>query len=178
MKLPFVLQEEESVLLFCRRHWMHLYPRLIFIALAGLLPIAALFWLVAATTGLDGAAGLITGISSAVWGLFWLIRGYFTWYRYNNDVWAVTNQRIVDSLKRHWFHHRMASADLIDVEDIAVDREGVLQTAFDFGDVRCQTAGEVPNFVLAGIPEPAKVLAVVDSARDTARRELSRPYSQ
>jgi hypothetical protein len=54
-------------------------------------------------------------------------------------------------------------------------KEGLFATAFNYGDVRCQTAGEVPNFILAGIPNPTSVLAVVDAARDAARRELSRP---
>lgn len=99
-------------------------------------------------------------------------RGYFTWYRYENDIWVVTNQRLLDSLKSHWFHHRMASADLVDVEDIAVVREGFLQTIFKFGDLKCQTAGEQPNFVLAGIPDPVSVLGTIDRARDAARHAL------
>ena len=68
----------------------------------------------------------------------------------------------------------MASADLVDVEDMSVFREGLLPTIFNFGDVRCQTAGQVANFVLAGIPKPAEVLGLVDAARDTARRDLRR----
>jgi hypothetical protein len=103
------------------------------------------------------------------------VRGYFTWYRYHNDLWAVTNQRIVDSIRRHWFHHRMSSADLVDVEDINVVREGILPTMFNFGDVRCQTAGEVPNFILAGVPRPSEILATIDAARDAARRSLRGP---
>jgi hypothetical protein len=174
IELPFQLQEGETVLLACRRHWAYLYPRLVAIGLIAIVPVAALTLLVHAISGLGGGAGLFVLVVSAVWLLFCAIRGYFTWYRYQNDIWVVTNERIVDSLKRHWFHHRMASADLVDVEDMAVHREGVLATAFNFGDVRCQTAGELPNFVLSGIPEPAKVLGLVDSARDVARRELTR----
>ena len=37
------------------------------------------------------------------------------------------------------------------------------------------TPFEVANFILAGIPEPSKVLGVVDAARDAARREFGRP---
>jgi hypothetical protein len=43
---------------------------------------------------------------------------------------------------------------------------------FNFGDVRCQTAGEVPNFVLDGIPDPSGVMAIVDASRDAARKSL------
>jgi len=84
---------------------------------------------------------------------------------------VVTNQRIIDSLRRHWFHHRIASADLVDVEDIAVHREGALATMFNFGDLRCQTAGTEPNFILAGIPDPTGLLATVDAARDASRQQ-------
>ncbi len=173
MNLPFGLQDGESVLLFCRRHWVYLAWKLGLAIAWGLLPILALTIAVAWAAGLGGTLGKIVLLADLVWAVYWAIRSYFTWYRYNHDIWVVTNQRIVDSLKRHWFHHRMASADLVDIEDIAVVREGLLQTAFNFGDLRCQTAGEVPNFILAGIPGPSKVLGVVDAARDAARRALA-----
>lgn len=176
MKLPFELQTSESILLFCRRHWLYLWSKMVAVALAGIVPILAFTWLVAATAGLGGLAGKIIIGLDILWGGYWLVRGYFTWYRYNRDMWVVTDQRLLDSIKRHWFHHRMASADLVDIEDIAVVREGLLQTMFNFGDVRCQTAGEQPNFVLAGIPAPAKALGVIDAARDAARRQLTKPY--
>ncbi|HMS59322.1 MAG TPA: hypothetical protein PKA49_10775 [Tepidiformaceae bacterium] len=172
-KLPFELQPRESVVLFARRHWVYLAQQVGKVALLGIIPAAVVLVAAAMTVGLDGGVGRVFLAIVAAWLVYWAIRTYFAWYRYQHDVWIVTNQRIVDSLKRHWFHHRMASADLVDVEDIAVDREGVLQTAFNFGNLRCQTAGEQPNFILAGIPEPTKVLAIVDAQRDAARRELS-----
>ncbi len=178
MNLPFDLQGDESVLLFCRRHWLYLWSKVVAAGLAGLVPILLLVVLVGRIAGLGGASGRIALVLAVLWGGYWLVRGYFTWYRYNHDIWVVSNQRIIDSLRRHWFHHRMASADLVDIEDIAVVREGILQTAFDFGDLRCQTAGEQPNFILAGIPGPARVLGVVDAARDAGRRQLGRPSSR
>lgn len=174
---PVELQPGEHIILYRRRHWLHLEPLLAAMALAGVVPIVALGWIVGATTGLGGMGGLIVLAVSVVWALYWLVRGYFAWYRYRHDIWLVTNQRLVDSLKRHWFHHQVASADLIDVEDIAVVRHGLLQTMFNFGDVRCQTAGEQANFVLAGIPDPVGTLSTIDQARDSARREAGRPVN-
>jgi len=174
---PVTLQAGEEILLHRRRHWLHLWPLLAVMAVAAITPIVVLSWIVSATAGLDGTAGLVVLVVSALWALYWVVRGYFAWYRYRHDVWLVTNQRLIDSLKRHWFHHQIASADLVDVEDIAVVRHGVLQTMFNFGDVRCQTAGEQPNFVLAGIPEPVDTLSTIDRARDAARRVAGRPAS-
>ena len=171
-KLPFELQGDEHVVLFCRRHWLYFYTKLAGIVLALLLPTAALLWIVHLTAGLGGTVGKIALIIAALWVVFWAIRGYFTWYRYQNDIWVVTNQRIIDSTKYNWIKQRMASADLVDVEDINVVRDGLLPTMFNFGDVRVQTAGEIGNFVLAGIPAPSNVLGVVDSSRDAARRQF------
>lgn len=171
-KLPFELQGDEHVVLFCRRHWLYFCSKLGGVLLALLLPTVAVLWLVEITAGLDGTVGKVALIVGAVWVVFWAIRGYFTWYRYQNDVWVVTNQRIIDSTKYNWIKRRMASADLVDVEDINVVRDGLFATMFNYGDVHVQTAGEVPNFILAGIPAPSKVLAVVDSSRDAARRQF------
>jgi hypothetical protein len=178
MNLPFALQDNETVLLFCRRHIVYLVLQVAKVVFWALLPVIALTVLLMLTVGYSGGAAKVALLLSAVWLIFWGIRGYFTWYKYQHDIWVITNQRIIDSLKRHWFHHRMASADLVDIEDIAVVREGLFPTAFNFGDLRCQTAGEVPNFILSGIPKPSEALAVVDKARDAARRELGRPALQ
>lgn len=160
------------VLLRVRRHWAYLTWAMAKLGAAALAPIAVLLAAVALITGLDGRAGQIAGLLSAIWFVIWAVRAYFTWYRYNNDLWVVTDQRIVDSTKHHWFHHRMASADLDDVEDIAIRREGVFATAFNFGDVHLQTAGEQANFILSGIPGPGDVLALIDRQRDIAKRRL------
>ncbi len=173
-KLPFDLQPTEVVLLFCRRHWAFLASQMTKVVLFAVVPVVVLLTIVSYTAGLGSGAGKIAWLITAVWLVFWAVKGYFTWYRYNHDIWVVTNQRVIDSIKRHWFHHGMASADLVDVEDIAVKREGLFATAFRFGDLHLQTAGERPNFVLAGIPDPGSVLALIDSQRDAARRELGR----
>jgi len=174
-KLPFELQSDETVLLFARRHWLYFYAYLALVVLAGIVGTIGVIALVLATAGFDGIVGAGIAVALILWAVYWGVRGYFHWYRYQNDLWAVTNQRLVDSIKKHWFHHEMSSADLVDVQDMRVVRHGFLQTALNFGDVRCQTAGEVPNFVLDGIPDPKRVLAVVDAARDAARRALRGP---
>ena len=171
MDLPFALQPGEGVLTLYRRHWVHLLPHLpVLIVLALLLPII-LVWLFVATTVID--LGLVPWAVGAgvVWAIFWLVRAYLIFYRYRNDIWVLTNQRLVDSYKEHWFHHRMATADLVNIQDISVDRKGLLQTLLNFGDVACETAGERQQFTLAGIPRPSESLAELDRARDAARAD-------
>jgi hypothetical protein len=171
-KLPFDLQDGESVLLHARRHWAFLTWQMVKLAIAGLVPVVLFLVLFALLADLDGRKGQVAAAVSAVWFIFWGIKTYFAWYRYNHDIWVVTNQRVIDSVKRHWFHHAMASADLDDVEDISTRKEGIFATMFNFGDLLLQTAGERPNFILSGIPQPSRVLALVDESRDAAKRAL------
>lgn len=175
MDLPVELQAGETLLSVYRRHWMYAYPHLAGIALIAVVPVILLLVVVSKSMGLDGFAGIATYAVSALWVLYWLIRGYFTWYRYENDIWVVTDQRVIDSIKKHWFHKQISTADLVNVQDITVVRNGILGTTFNFGDVQCETAGERLKFVLSGIPKPSVALAEIDRARDAARRDAIGP---
>jgi membrane protein YdbS with pleckstrin-like domain len=174
MDLPVALQPGETVVLRVRRHPIYVTLKLAAVTLVAVVPVALALWLANRTAGMGSTAGRIVLAVCAVWLLYWLVRGYFIWYRHEHDQWMVTNQRLIDSYKRHWFDHRVSSADLVNVQDISVHRSGLLATLFNFGDVRCQTAGTESVFVLSAIPRPAEVLGIVDAARDAARLDAHR----
>jgi hypothetical protein len=94
------------------------------------------------------------------------------WYQYRHDVWVITNQRIVDVFKKHPFNLRVSSADLINVQDISVARNGILQTTLDFGDIVCQTSGADEAFRLSGLPNPRQTQALIDQERDRERMRV------
>jgi Bacterial PH domain len=165
---PIELQPGEQQVLLCRRHWIALYPLLILDALIAFVPVGLVLWAASRTEG--ETATQIATVVSVVWVAAIGVRAYFHWYRYYHDVWLITNQRLIDSLRRHWFHRAVSSADLVDIQDVAMAREGLLQTALDFGDLNVQTASEQQRFVLAKIPDPAAVLTILDRARDDARK--------
>ena len=169
---PVELQAGEQVVHLSRRHWVVLYPLLVVDALLGIVPLALAIWLGSKID--NGTASLVVIGLGVVWGLGMGVRGYFRWYRYHHDVWLITNQRLIDSIRRHWFNHEVASADLVDIEDVSMERNGLFQTLLDFGDLRVQTAGEEANFVLSNIHHPSRVLTTLDRVRDEARQELGR----
>ena len=170
MKLPFPLQEGEQLLTLARRHWLFVYPKLVAGVIVALVPVGVLWWAMTRLNWADNALPrLIALVATAVWLVYWAIRLYFFKYRYDNDIWVITNQRVIDSVKNHWFHLQMSTADLVDIEDMSVTRSGVLGTVFDFGDIDCQTAGAVRKFSLLGIPRPREVQALVDRLRDQSR---------
>ena len=169
LTLPFPLQGDETIVVFARRHWLYLYPRLLVAALTTVVPVLALWAILVTLERTDGTVRLVAIAVSVAWLLFWGVRLYFIKYRYDNDIWLVTNQRLIDSVKNHWFHLHVSSADLIDIEDMTVRRSGLAATLFNYGDIECQTAGAVRNFALRGVPQPARIQATIDRLRDQAR---------
>src|SRR3989304_873388 len=146
MKLPFAFQPGEEMLQLARRHWLFVWPKIALGSLVALLPAGCIWYALIHFDLLDGqAARWAAAIGTTVWLAYWAVRFYFFKYRYDNDIWVVTNQRLIDSTKRNWFNHEISTTDLVDIEDITMHRVGIFGTLFNFGDVECQTAGEKRN---------------------------------
>ena len=175
-RLPFPLQDGEIVLKLCRRHWLYLWPRMGFMAILALTPVVVVAVLLSKADALDGTTGKVFWIAAAVYLAYWAVRILLGWYRYHNDIWVVTNQRIIDSTKTTPFNLKISTADLVNIQDMSVERDGIVRTVFDYGDIVCQTAAEVQEFRLAGIPHPREVQALVDRERDRERLR-TRPSS-
>lgn len=174
--LPFPLQAGEQVLALCRRHWLYLWPNLLLLLAVALVPVTAIALLLSALDAYEGAVALIFQVVAAAYLLVAAVRIFLAWYRYHNDVWVVTNQRLIDSFKRHPFSLRLSTADLVNIQDMTVVRDGLLRTVFDYGDIVCQTAAdEQQDFHLSGIPRPREVQALIDRERDRERLRVSGP---
>ncbi len=167
--LHFPMQENERVLQICRRHWFYLWPRTVFYALAALVPIIAVGVAIAKLADYGGMTAKVFWVASLVYLLYWLVRIFLNWYRYNNDIWVITNQRIVDSTKTTPFTLKISTADLVNVQDMTVERDGIFRTIFNYGDVICQTAAEQQEFRMSGIPQPQEIQLLVDKERDRER---------
>jgi len=167
--LHFPLQDDERVLMICRRHWLFLWPRIAMMAVVALVPVIV----VGVALDLSDAYGRRTAqvywIVSLVYLAYWAVRIFLNWYRYNNDIWVITNQRIIDSTKTNPFSLKMSTADLINIQDMTLERSGILRTLFNFGDVICQTAADVQEFSVRGIARPQDVQLLVDRERDRER---------
>ena len=173
--LHFPLQENERVLQICRRHWFYLWPRTVFYALAALIPIGVAGFLISRYGELSGITAKVFWIAALVYLLYWLVRIFLNWYRYNNDIWVITNQRIVDSTKTTPITLKISTADLINVQDMTVERDGLFRTMFNYGDVICQTAAEQQEFRMTGIPRPQEIQLLVDKERDRERLRSRAP---
>jgi len=170
VKLPFPLQETEKVLLMCRRHWIYLYPRMVLQILIAVLPVLALFLVLRWADAMDGLAAKVAMVVSAIWLAGWAVKIILLKYRYDNDLWTITNQRIIDSYRSNPFSLKITTADLVDIVDTSLNRSGLLPTMLNYGDIRCETAGERQDISLPAVPHPQEVHALIDRERDRERK--------
>ena len=170
MAMPVQLQKDEKVIKELRRHPVYAIMQAIgVIIIAGLL-IWLFSWLGSTFEGIKTFFNILLGLTVLVAaGALFII-----WYRYKNDLWLITDQRLVDSTRTSPFNHEIASTDLVNVQDITVSRKGFFPTIFNFGEVSCQTAGSTQVFTLKGVPNPNSVLELIDQTRDEARERHAR----
>lgn len=166
MKLPVTLQENENVVKLLRRHPVRVISVLLGAAIFTLLLLLLLNWMRSLVPAISTVWYVLMALVAFVGIIFMLLE----FYRYRNDLWVVTNQRLIDSIKRNPFNHEVSSTDLINVQDISTSKSGILQTIFDYGDVHCQTASSSQAFTILGVPHPSQVLELIDSLRDKARQ--------
>ncbi len=115
------------------------------------------------TTALDIGAALIAFTALAYAG--------FHWYQYENDLWIVTNQRLIDSTKSTPFSQDIKTATLFNLQDINIQKRGIFQTIFEYGDIICQTASASgQTFPFRGVSTPAEILDLIDDQRFALQR--------
>jgi hypothetical protein len=170
IRLPFPLQDNENITLLVRKHWWFLWPQSILWVLFAIVPVIA-------GAIILGMIGILDDLGMFWWGLvilyivYWAIRLLLNWYRYHNDLWLITNQRIIDSFKRHPWNLRLATADLVNIQDMSVVKNGPIASILNFGDVVCETAGaEHKPFLISGIARPEQVQLLIDKERDRERK--------
>lgn len=164
MNLPVQLQGNEEVIQVIRRHPASLWGRLALIALVIIL--ALIVW----TNFGDGPLGTLLDIAFILVIAGGLLIGFMVWYRYQNDYWVITSQRLIDITRTTPFSQQITTASLSNVQDINIRVKGIFNTMLNFGDVICQTASSGSNtFTLVGVANPEKVLDAIDNARAKAR---------
>lgn len=169
MDLPVALQAGEELLRLVRRHPIFIILQLILITATTLLALIVLSWLAAGSPDMIAlCAVLILGVVAVG-----LAVGFFAVYRYMNDLWLITNQRLIDSLKTSPFNHQVSSTGLRQVQNTSIVKKGILATLFDFGDIVCQTASADGSFELRDVPRPTEVLNEIDRARAGLRYDAS-----
>lgn len=78
----------------------------------------------------------------------------------------VTDQNVTQILQRGLFSRKISQLSLNDVEDVTADQHGLFSTAFNFGILKIETAGEQSNFHFSYCPRPSHYAKLILEARE------------
>ncbi|EKD43308.1 MAG: hypothetical protein ACD_72C00352G0003 [uncultured bacterium] len=142
-----------------RRHPITFFPFLvIFAALLFFPPIA--YWLFS-----TAFASLMTSaivyplmiLTASAYYLSIFLFFYSFFVEFYLDCWIITNDRLIDVRQISLFARSIAEVDLYQVQDVSSEVHGMFATIFNYGNVSLQTAGPIPKFILANVPNPDKL---------------------
>ena len=176
----FGMRIDEGKQITWRKHWNVLIaeaglPSLLWLAflLAGLLQLSGVIPLtVIDRANLQTLAGFV-----GVWLLFLLGIGFWAWYEYEdwrNDIYAVTDDRLVDSVRAPFgFQQRSIETTLDRVQDISFDKPNFLAAILNYGDLKIETGGAQGQLVFTSITDPQRASQEIFRRREAyrARRE-------
>ncbi len=75
---------------------------------------------------------------------------------YGQNRWIVTDDSITQVTQDSLFGRRVSQLSMENLEDVTIDQHGIIQTMFNFGTLRAETAGERSKFTFPYCPDPKK----------------------
>ncbi len=122
-----------------------------------------------ARLGASAASSLLLG----AWLIAVPLLSGLTWYRWANDLYILTSQRLVDVDQRSPVYRTVAEVPLGNIQDVAFERRGLLQTMLNYGTVMVQTASVTTRIDIVGVTDPQAVQQVILRTVAEEKKQLS-----
>ena len=174
MTESFPLEPGEAVHLVIRRHWIALWPRFFALLVLAGLPAGFGVELLARLGLAHGQAWRIAVAASVLWAGFWLARAALVKYRYDREIWLLTNRRLIGTAASAPFRSETTLVDLDEIQEVSAYTSGPASILFRFGDVECHTNSATGSVLLRQAPHPREVAQDVQRACHAARHEPRR----
>jgi hypothetical protein len=158
--------EKEEIILLLRRH---LITNLGWIILAIFLSFAPLLLLNFPL--FDFLPTRFKFILFIMWYMFvfaYTLESFLSWYF---QVFIITDERLIDIDFYNLAYKEISDAEIENIEDITLVMAGPIQSLFNFGNVRIQTAGQAPELEFEQIPQPMKVIDVLKQLQLEEKQE-------
>lgn len=163
-------EEEEKVVLFLRQHLVVLVPPVLILIVLFLAPPVLFPLLISAIGNLP--ISLPSGYAF-VGGLFWYLATFgfalVSFLRWFFNIYIVTNERVVDIDFKFLLYKQFSEARLSKIQDLTYTSGGIIAAFFNYGDVKVETAGEVPNIEFEAVPHPEKVVQTISELMEKAK---------
>lgn len=158
--------EDEEIILVLRRHWI---TNLAWIFIALLMTIApAVFRSVPLLAYFPPSYQFIAVIFWYLITFAYAFEQFLSWYF---NVCIITDERVVDIDFNNLLIKKFTDAKISMIQDVTSRVVGVGQTLFNYGTVLIQTAAEIPEICFEKIPNPEKVVKVLQQLRQEEEQE-------
>jgi hypothetical protein len=157
--------ENEEILLLLRKHFITNFPWIFLGVIFLIFPLFIIYLLnfsnlLTAVFKISANTLFILIYSYYLLVFCYLFVNYITWY-YN--VALITNKKIVDVHFQDIIYHDVAMTKLNLIEDINYVQSGFFPSLFGYGDVYIETAGKSLSFHFNRIPNPEKVVDLLEN---------------
>jgi hypothetical protein len=174
------LENNERELLVVRRHWFVFIVQAISLAFAALFPligfgILSILKTITFTPEVSTTVGHLLAIAYVVWLLILWIVFFVMWTNYYLDMLILTDSKVIRVEQRALFSREMSTFRLDRLQDITIEVHGIIPTFLNFGTLRIQTAGEMEEFLIRGIPHPYEVKNSILQASQRQIEEWKHP---
>lgn len=136
---------DEKIVLVKKRHpWVLFKAGLVALLVIILVLISFLIWGASSISVIVLTAGLVF--------LTLFLMGRF--FVYNNDIFILTNHRIINIDQSGFFTRRVSEAELENIQNVTYMIKGPIRSLLNFGDIEVATAGNTPGLVFRNVENP------------------------
>lgn len=157
---------DEEIILVLRQHW---WTNVSWLSTSLLILLIPLF-----IVSLPPFSGIPVGLKTVFSFFLYLItfayafEKFLSWYF---NVYIITDERVIDIDFNNLLNKEYSEAELIVIQDITSKVVGFSQTMLNYGNIYIQTAAEVPEIIFEKVPNPEKVIKVLQQLRQEEKLE-------
>lgn len=156
----------EEILLLIRSHW---FTNVRWLVVALVLAIFPIFIPVFSVLG--GHLPNYRFVFVLFWYLLTFIYAFQKFLYWYFNVLIITDERIIDIDFNNLLIKRFSEAKINMIQDVTSQVAGLFPTMFNYGHIFVQTAGEVPEIEFENVPNPEKVVKVLEQLRQEEELE-------
>lgn len=150
-------KEGEQLLAVYRKHWFGiLKPVLLFVLL-----FAVSLWILIYWNRVTFM--LIIGFVILLLAICYFLYNYLLWWQ---DVYILTDQRVIDIDQKSLFHRVVSEAELKNIQDTNYEVEGFWRTLLNFGRVKILTASSSQSINFEDVSNPHQVQQTILKTKD------------
>lgn len=160
--VTFGIQEpEEKIILLLRKHWITNVPWLLLAVVLIISPLLLRF-----VPLLDFLPDHYQLMALILWYFLvtaFIFEQFLTWFF---NVYVITDERTIDVDFYNLIYKQITEAKNDKIQDTTYQVGGVIRSLFNYGNVIIQTAGAIPNLEFEAVPNPDKVVRVLNQLRE------------